>query len=269
VYFRVLGPLDGQINGSAIRLDSGKQRVLLSALLAAPNEVVPLERLIEWCWPRRPPRSATATVQAHVCRLRRAIEPHRPAWASPEVLVWQSPGYLLRIAPGQLDMQCFEHLIAAGRAALERDDPVGAADSLGRALALWRGPPLADLAHIDAAQPTLARLEALRLSALTTRIDADLRLGREQALIPELSALVRRHPYDERLCGQLMVALYRSGRQAESLEVYERIRYTLAKELDIVPAPASRRLREAIREQDPCLERDPVDRPDNGSSATG
>ena len=264
MYFRVLGPLDVQLNGSSMRLDSGKQRTVLTALLASANDLVPLERLIEWCWPRRPPRSATTTIQAHICRLRRALEPDRPAWAPPGVLLRRSPGYLMRVATDQLDMLRFERLIDAGRDALERDDPQRATDLLGQALALWRGAPLPDLAHADAAQPMIARLEALRLSALTTRIDADLRLGRELALIPELSALVRRHPYDERLCGQLMVALYRCGRQAESLEAYERLRTTLANDLDIAPAPASRRLQEAILAQDPDLDRVAFDRPATG-----
>jgi DNA-binding SARP family transcriptional activator len=254
VYFRILGPLEVEIDGSTIRLDSAKQRAVLTALLASPNDLVSIERLIEWCWPGRPPRSANAIVQAHISRLRRAIEPARRAWSTSEVLLYRSPGYLLRVASDQLDLLRFEHLIGMGRYALERDNPCQATDILGEALSVWRGAPLADVAHVDAAQATIARLEALRLSALVTRIDADLRLGREVALVPELMALVHKHPFDERLCGQLMIALYRCGRQAESLEAYERIRVDLAKELDIAPAPASRRLREAILAQHPDLE---------------
>ncbi|HEU4425154.1 MAG TPA: AfsR/SARP family transcriptional regulator [Pilimelia sp.] len=269
MYFRVLGPLDVQVNGSSLRLDSARQRTVLAALLASANDLVPLECLIDWCWPRRPPRSAIATIQAHICRLRRALEPDRPAWAPPGVLLRRAPGYLIRIGADELDMLRFERLIAAGRGALERDDPRRAADLLGQALALWRGAPLPDLVHAEAAQPMIARLEALRLSALTTRIDADLRLGRELALIPELSALVRRHPYDERLCGQLMLALYRCGRQAESLEAYERMRLTLADDLAIAPSPASRRLQEAILAQHPDLDRVGMDRVGLDRPATG
>src|SRR6185295_15449590 len=110
-----------------------------------------------------------------ICRLRRAVEPHRSARASPSALIYRAPGYLLRVTSDQLDLLRFEELIAAGRDALERDDPCRATDVLGRALALWRGMPMADVAHVDAAQATIARLEALRLSALVTRIDADLR----------------------------------------------------------------------------------------------
>ena len=256
MYFQILGPLQVEINGTPMEVDSGKQRTVLSALLATANDVVPLERLVDWCWPRRPPPSATSIVQAHICRLRRAIEPDRQAWSAPEVLLYRSPGYLLRVGPDQLDMLRFEQLIADGRAALERGDACQTTELLGQALALWRGAPLCDLAHVEAAQPTIARLEALRLSAFVTRIDADLRLGREMALVPELVGLVQRHPYDERLCGLLMVALYRCGRQAESLEAYERIRTILADELAIAPAPASRRLQEAILAQHPDLESD-------------
>jgi DNA-binding SARP family transcriptional activator len=254
VYFRILGPLEAEVDGAALSLDCGRQVTVLCALLASPSELVPLETLIYWCWPRRPPRSATAIVQAHISRLRRAIEPDRPAWAPPAVLLRRAPGYLLRLAPDQLDATRFERLIVAGRAALERGEPAQAAGLLAQALALWRGAPLTDVAHVDAAQPTIARLEALWMSAVVTRIDAELRLGRELALVPELVQLVHQHPYDERLCRQLMLALYRCGRQADSLEAYERIRAVLAAELDIAPGPALRRLQEAILAQHPDLE---------------
>ncbi|HEU5109625.1 MAG TPA: AfsR/SARP family transcriptional regulator [Micromonosporaceae bacterium] len=227
---------------------------MLSALLAGANDLVPLDRLIEWSWPRRPPRAAPAVVQAHISRLRRAIEPHRPAWASPQVLVYRAPGYVLRVEQDQLDMLEFEQRVNEGRAALEDNDAERAADVLGSALDLWRGTPLADVSTVDAAQDTIARLESLRLSAIVARNDAELRLGRDLALVPELQALVRAYPFDERLCAQLMIALYRCGRQADSLEVYARMKETLARELRIKPAPASRRLREAILAQDPGLE---------------
>jgi DNA-binding SARP family transcriptional activator len=265
VNFRILGPLEVEINGSATRLDCGKQVTVLCSLLAAANELVPLETLVDWCWPRRPPPSATTIVQAHISRLRRAIEPDRPAWAPPAVLLRRSPGYLITVAHDQLDTLRFEHQIAAGRNALERGDPAAASGLLGQALALWRGAPLADVARVDAAQPTIARLEALRLTALVTRVDAELRLGRELSLVPELVALARRHPYDERLCRQLMIALYRCGRQADSLGAYERIRTTLAVDLDIAPSPALRRLQEAILAQHPDLESDAADEPLPGS----
>jgi DNA-binding SARP family transcriptional activator len=235
-------------------LNGGKQRAVLSALLAGANDLVPLDRLIEWSWQRRPPRAAAAVIQAHISRLRRAIEPHRPAWAPPRVLVYRAPGYVLRVEPDELDMLAFERMVAEGRAALEANDAARAAAVLSRALGLWRGTPLADVSMVDAAQDTIARLESLRLSAIVARVDADLRLGRDLSLVPELEALVRAYPFDERLCAQLMIALYRCGRQAEALEVYGRMRDTLARELKILPAPASRRLRAAILAQDPSLE---------------
>lgn len=254
MYFRLLGPLEAEINGATLHLRSPKQRAVLSALLAAANDLVPLDRLIDWSWPRRPPKAATAVVQAHISRLRRAIEPHRPAWAPSRILIYRAPGYVMRVEPEQLDTLVFERMVAEGRAALENDDAPRAAAILGRALALWRGTPLADVSMVDAAQATITRLEAVRLSAVVARIEADLRLGRDASLVPELEALVRDHPFDERLCAQLMIALYRCGRQAESLEAYARMRDALARELRIAPAPASRRLREAILAQDPSLE---------------
>ena len=254
VYFRLLGPLEAEIDGRVLRLRGGKQRAVLSALLACANDLVPLDRLIEWSWPRRPPRAAAAVIQAHISRLRRAIEPHRPAWAAGRVLVYRAPGYVLRVEPHELDMLEFELKVNEGRAALEADDAARATTVLGQALSLWRGTPLADVSMVDAAQDTIARLESLRLSAIVARNEADLRLGRDLALVPELEALVRAYPYDERLCAQLMIALYRSGRQAESLEVYARMHDILARELKISPAPASRRLRAAILAQDPDLD---------------
>jgi DNA-binding SARP family transcriptional activator len=254
VYFKLLGPLEAEIDGAVLPLHGGKQRAVLAALLACANDLVPLDRLIDWSWPRRPPRAAPAVIQAHISRLRRGIEPHRPAWAPPRVLVYRAPGYVLRLAPDQLDMLTFERMVIEGRAALEADDAPRAAAVLGRALALWRGTPLADVAMVDAAQDTIARLESLRLSAVVARVDADLRLGRDLSLVPELEGLVRAHPFDERLCAQLMIALYRSGRQAEALEAYGRMRDTLARELKISPAPTARRLRQAILSQEPHLD---------------
>jgi DNA-binding SARP family transcriptional activator len=254
VYFRLLGPLEAEINGSALHLHAGKQRAVLAALLAGANDLVPLDRLIDWSWPRRPPRAATAVIQAHISRLRRIIEPHREPWAPPRVLIHRPPGYVLRVECDQLDILAFERMVERGTAALEAGDAALAASLLHRALSLWRGTPLADVSMVDAAQDTIARLEELRLSAIVARIDADLRLGRDAALVPELAALVRAHPFDERLCAHLMVALYRCGRQAEALEAYARMRDALARELKIAPAPASRRLREAILAQDSRLD---------------
>jgi DNA-binding SARP family transcriptional activator len=254
VYFRILGPLEViASDGQVLRLAGHKQRVVLSALLTAANDVVSVDRLVDWLWCERPPRSARTVVQAHVSRLRRALEPDRPPWATSRLLQRSHRGYLLRVNPDQLDALRFERLLGDGMAAMERGDPRAAAAALGDAMALWRGAPLADVAMIDAAQATIARLESLRLSATVLRIDAELALGRHAALVPELEELVRTYPLDERLCGQLMLALYRAGRQADALAAYERMRAALANDLAIAPAPTLQRLRSAILSQDPCL----------------
>jgi DNA-binding SARP family transcriptional activator len=254
MYFRILGPLEVESDGRPLRLDGRGQRIILCALLTVAGDVASVDRLIDWLWSRHPPRSAPAVVQAHISRLRRVLEPDRTPWSAASVLVRRSPGYLLRITPDQLDATHFARLTAEGRAALEHGDPGKASATLHRALALWRGRALADAAYVEAAQDDIARLEALRLSANVTRIDADLELGRHVALVPELEGLVRAHPLDERLCGQLMIALWRCGRQADSLSVYERVRAALAAELDIAPSPASQWLQAAILSQHPDLD---------------
>ena len=155
--------------------------------------------------------------------------------------------------PTSLDADAFQRLLEEGRQANARDDPKLAADRLRDALALWRGPALADLAYESFAQPEIARLEELRLTALEERIDADLALGRDDELIGELEALVERHPLRERLRGQLMLALYRAGRQAQALQVYQDGRQHLAAELGLEPSESLRRLERQILEQDPEL----------------
>jgi DNA-binding SARP family transcriptional activator len=258
VEFKVLGPLEVTRNAAPVVLHGLKQRVVLVALVSAANDVVSVDRLIEWLWQWRVPAKAPAIVQAHVSRLRRALEPGREPWATPRVLLRRSPGYLLRVEPERVDALRFERLLAAGRTALERDEAVRAAELLGAALGLWRGQALADVAQFDAAQDTIARLNGLRLLATTMRIEADLLLGRHHALVPELESLLREHPLDEWLGGQLMIALYRCGRQADALGVFDRMRQVLAEELAIEPAPSSQRLKDAILAQHPALDRHPA-----------
>lgn len=251
--FRILGPLEVDSNNGPVSLDGLKRRTILCALLTRANDVVSLGRLIDWLWADKPPSSAASTVHGHISRLRGALEPDRVPWSASQVLLRRDPGYLLRIDPEQLDAVRFERMVAEGRNALEHGQNEPAARMLASALALWRGGALADVAQVCAAQDDIARLEGLRLSATVMRIDADLTLSRHGALVHELEGLVREHPLDERLCGQLMIALCRCGRQADSLAVYERLRLTLAEELDIVPSAASRWLREAILAQHPDL----------------
>jgi SARP family transcriptional regulator, regulator of embCAB operon len=257
VYFGILGPLEVSNESGTVTLRGPRQRILLSALLSAANTVVSVDLLTHWLWPGTPPASAPQTIQEHVSRLRRALEPDRTPWSDSQLLVRRAHGYLLRTQPEEVDALRFEDLVAQGQAALERNRPTEAAQLLRWALELWRGPALADVAGVPAAQPAIARLEGLRLSATVLRIDADLALGRHVALVPELEDLVRGYPYDERLCGQLMIALYRSGRQAQSLAAYQRISEILAEELAIEPEPASQRLRAAILAHDPALDDPP------------
>lgn len=254
MYFAILGPLEVTGDSGPVRLRGPRQRVLLSALLAQPNDVVSVDQLIDWLWPAGAPPSAPAVIHEQVSRLRRAVEPGRRPWSAAGLVLHRYPGYLLRVQPEQVDALCFARLVGQGRAALERGEATSAAALLGQALELWRGRALADVALIDAAQSAIAQLEAMRLSATAMRIDADLALGRHVALVPELEALVRANPLDERFAGQLMVALYRCGRQAQSLSVYRRVREILAAELAIEPAPASQRLRAAILAHAPELD---------------
>jgi DNA-binding SARP family transcriptional activator len=247
--FRILGPLevvDGEI---PLRLAGRRQRALLALLLLHANEVLSGDRLIEDVWGDKPPATGANALQARVSQLRKALAP-----VAREVLVTQPPGYLLRVNTGELDAECFERLADEGRRALASGDVQTAADLLRSALSLWRGPALADFLYEPFAQGEIARLEEARLACLEERIDADLALKGEREVISELEALIGAHPLRERLRGQLMLALYRSGRQAEALSVYQETRRVLVEELGIEPSPVLQRLQQAILNQEPALE---------------
>ena len=239
--FRILGPLEVVEQGRPLALAGARQRSLLALLLTRANEVVSTERLIEELWGERAPKEAGNALQYHVSRLRKAL--------AGEAIVTREPGYLIRVGPDELDLLRFERLVEEG----ERSPPESAATLLREALALWRGPALADVAHESFAQAEILRLEELRLIALERRVDADLALGRGAELVAELEALVREHPLRERLRAQLMLALYRSGRQAEALQVYRQTRRLLVDELGIEPSPALHELEQAILQQKPEL----------------
>jgi YVTN family beta-propeller protein len=247
--FRILGPLEVLDEERLLDVGGGKQRSILALLLMNANEVVSSDRLIDELWPDAPPPTAAKIVQAHVSRLRKALD-----GSGEGILLTRGHGYLLHVEPGQLDVERFRRLLDAGRQALAAGDADRGAEMLRDALALWRGPPLADFAYDSFAQEGIARLEELRVSALEERIDADLALGRHDAVVEELEQLVARHPLRERLRGQLMLALYRSGRQAEALEVYRDARRTLADELGLEPGPSLRQLERAILAHDEALE---------------
>jgi YVTN family beta-propeller protein len=252
VEFRILGPLEVAEEGHTLALAAGKQRALLAMLLVRPNEVVSTDDLIDGLWGERPPASAAKSIQVYVSQLRKVIGPHGDAIGN-GVLLTRPHGYELRIEPGELDLDRFERLLGEGKHALAAGRPADAAAKLREALSLWRGPALADFAYEQFAQAEIRRLEELRLNGLEERIEADLELGRHSDLIGELEALVTRHPLRERLRGQLMLALYRCGRQAEALELYQQTRRLLSDELGLEPSHSLQELEKAILRQDPAL----------------
>ena len=239
--FGLLGPLEVRAADGPLPLGAPKQRALLALLVLNANRVVPRDRLISELWGDSPPETAVKAVQVYVSRLRKLL----PA----DTLVTQAPGYVLRAAPESVDLRRFERLVGEARDA----DAARAASLLAEALGLWRGPPLAELADEPFARIEAGRLDDLRLAALEERIEADLALGGHAKLIGELEALIAEHPHRERLRGQLMLALYRSGRQAEALEAYRNARAALD-ELGLEPGAALRQLEKQILTQDSSLE---------------
>ena len=246
IEFRVLGPLEVVDDGRPLALGSPKQRALLAVLLLHRGEVVSSDRLIDELWGERPPASAIKIVQGYVSSLRKVL--------GEGLLLTAGRGYLLQVEPGHTDVDRFESLVAEGRRALRDGDADLAVTRLQDALGLWRGPALADFAYQTFAQPEIARLEEARLSALEDRIDAELELGEHTRLVGELEALVREYPLRERLVGQLMLALYRSGRQADALEGYRNARRRLDDELGLEPGRELKELERAILAQDPALQ---------------
>jgi DNA-binding SARP family transcriptional activator len=251
IEFRVLGPLQVVKSGRVLPLGGRKQRGLLALLLLDRNHVVPRDRLIDALWEERPPDSAANSVQVYVSRLRRLLGDDEPGGRG--VLATEDPGYVLRAPAGAVDADEFERLVAEGKAALDEGNFADAETALSAALSLWRGPALADLASELYAQPEIARLEELRLEALEARFEAMLSAGRQMEAVGELQALVSLHPLDERLRAQLMLALYRSGRQAEALETYRAFRRLASEELGLEPGPELRELEQAILRQDASL----------------
>ncbi len=237
--FRILGPLEVLHDGRQVDLGGAKQRALLAMLLLHPNEVVSSDRLIDALWEDDAPETGRKALQVYVSQLRKALGKER--------IATRSPGYRIQVEAEELDLIRFERLVAAGQAR--------------EALSLWRGPPLADFAYHRFAHSETERLEELRLACLEDRIETDLAVGRQAVVVGELEALVGRHPLRERLRAQLMLALYRSGRQAEALEVYQDARRALVDELGIDPSRELRELEQAILRQDPALDLEPAAEP--------
>jgi predicted ATPase/DNA-binding SARP family transcriptional activator len=251
--FRMLGPLEVRAAGEPLRLGGARQRAALAVLLVSANESVSADRLIDALWGERPPGTARTALQGYITQLRRILEPDRKKRAAGEVLVTTTAGYVMHIADGALDRDRFERLVRDGRDALAADRPSPAAEACRSALELWRGPALADFAYEPWAQAEAERLEELRLACLEERIEADLRLGQDAELVPELEALVADHPLRERLRAHLMLALYRAGRQAEALTLYQETRQLLVEQLGIDPSAELRDLEKAILRQDEQL----------------
>ena len=244
-----------------------RQRVLLAVLLLHANEVVSADVLIDGLWGERPPPSALNALHVKVSRLRRTLAVNGGS-QSDAVLATRGRGYLLRVEPGELDVDRFRGLLEQGREQLAAGDPGEAASTLRSALAICRGPPLADFSYEPFAQSAIAELEELRLAALEERVEADLALGAHGELIGELTAAVGRDPLRERLRAQLMLALYRCGRQAEALDTYQEFRRKLSEELGLDPGPRLQQLELAILSRDFSLDLPPSATPTDGASVT-
>jgi DNA-binding SARP family transcriptional activator/ABC-type transport system substrate-binding protein len=245
--YRLLGPVEAVRDDRSLSLGGAKTRALLAVLLLHPNRVVSRDRLIEALWPERPPGTAGHSLDVQVSRLRKAFEPDAP-------LVTRGGGYALEVGLEDVDASRFERLLEHARKANATAQPREALTALEEGLALWRGDALGDLAYEEFARTEAERLEELRLVAIEERIEAELALGQHARLVPELEALSTKHPQRERGRGQLMLALYRSGRQAEALRVYADTRTRLVAELGIEPGQALRDLEQAILRQDPALD---------------
>src|SRR3984957_10418457 len=245
IEYRILGPVEVSADGRVIEIGGPRLRRLLAILLLHANDPVSRGILVHDLWGDRPPVGAQGSLEVYISRLRKALG--RP------VLLPRPGGSCLRVGDDQLDSRRFERLVGQGRAELAADAPGLAAASLRAALRLCRGPVLGDLSGESFAQVEVGRLEELRLGATEDRIEADLALGRHGDVVGELEALVAVHPLRERLHGQLMLALYQGGRQAEALGAYRAARQLTIRELGLEPGPALRRLEGALLRQDPAL----------------
>jgi DNA-binding SARP family transcriptional activator/tetratricopeptide (TPR) repeat protein len=246
--FKVLGPLEVDLDGRPVPL-TPKAAALLATLLLQANQVVSVDRLVEHIWGELAPDAARNGVQGLVRRLRLSLQPSAEA----DVLLTRPPGYLLRVEPGHLDLHRFEMLAAEAKQAIAEGRLEEAVSCQRAALVLWRGPALAGVASAGLQRVEVPRLEERRLQVLEERIATELQLGWHAEVVGELVALVAEHPLREQLHGQLMVALYRSGRQADALEVYRRLRQVLTEELGLEPCPSLQRLQRDILTSDPSL----------------
>jgi len=244
--YRILGPLEALDGERQLPLGGARQRAVLALLLLHGNETLTRDVIVDELWGEDAPPTAAKVLQNCVSALRKELPT--------DTIRTVAGAYGITLEPDELDRDRFERLLAEGRAALETGDHAEASDQFRRALALWRGAPLSDLSYEPFAQDEIKRLEELHVAALEDRIESELALGHQDELVPELEALVSRHPLRERLRGQLMLALYRAGRQAEALEAYRAARRVLLADLGIEPGRGLRELEHAILAQEPALE---------------
>ena len=250
---RLLGPFEVRASGHVLALGGRRQRAVLAILALAANEQISVDALIDRLWSGEPPPSAIATLHAYVSSLRKQLEPHRAPRAASRLLVRRPNGYALVVPSLARDVDRVDASLAEAHRSLRAGDPVAAATAARQALGEWRGPVLADFADEPFAEPEIRRWEEIRFQVIEVLMDAELAAGRHVDVVADLDRLVAEHPLRERLRGHLMLALYRSGRQAEALEVAQAGRRTLADELGLDPDPALRELEGAILRQDPAL----------------
>ena len=246
--YRVLGPLEVRIDGELVKLGGPRQRALLAMLLLSANRVVSRDRLVDELLGPVSADSVDRVLRVQISRLRKSLGDDGGGGSR---IVSRAPGYLLRVESGELDLERFESLLSQARAASETRDHARTAAMLAEAESLWRGRPLADLEFEPFARIEVDRLEELRLVAAEERIDSELALGHHSRLVAELEAQVAAHPLREHLRGQLMLALYRCGRQADALEAYRTGRAVMSEQLGLEPGPALKQLERSILLQDP------------------
>jgi DNA-binding SARP family transcriptional activator len=252
--FRILGPLEVVGSAGEVQLGGPKQRATLAILLLNANRVVSIDALADQLYAGRPPVTAATQVHRQISELRKTL-------GEDAGIETRSPGYAIRVAPEQFDLKQFERLTQEAAGALARGETRAALEVQQRALALWRGPPLADLTDEPFAATAVRRLEEILLAALEQRMDAELALGRHRELVGELGQLVSQHPSNEPFASRLMLALYRSGRQADALDVYRRTRERLVGDFGIEPGRALRELERAVLNQDASLDINESPRP--------
>lgn len=254
---KLLGPLSAHLGGVSIVPSAGKPRQILALLAGCAGQVLPVPTLMEEIWGADMPRSASTTLQTYILQLRRklteALGPDADRTAK-DILATEYGGYTLRVAPESVDVHAYDQLVSRSRTAADRGDAAAVADLCQQALALWRGPALVDVKVGPMLEVELVRLEESRLATLERRIDAELALGRHSALVAELRALIARHPLHEGLHAQCMLALHRSGRRGQALDVFQDLRNHLVDELGVDPSDRLQRLHRAVLNGDPALD---------------